>query len=36
LRDHSKRKTHVRFVYVLPQVLHDNFLSEIKYLVNLE
>jgi hypothetical protein len=31
-------KTHVivRFVYVLPEVLHCNFLSEIKYLFNLE
>jgi hypothetical protein len=24
------------FVYVLPEVLHGDFLSEIKYLVNLE
>jgi hypothetical protein len=31
LRDNSKRKTRVRFVYVLP-----DFFSEIKYLVNLE
>jgi hypothetical protein len=36
LRDNSKRKTRVRFVYVLPEVLHGDFLSEIKYLVNLE
>ena len=36
LRDHSKRKTRVRLVYVLPEVLHCDFLSEIKYLVNLE
>jgi hypothetical protein len=36
LRDHSKRKTRVRCVYVLPEVLHGDFLSEIKYLVNLE
>ena len=32
----SKRKTRVRFVYVLPDVLNGDFLSEIKYLVNLE
>jgi hypothetical protein len=36
LRDHSKRKTRVQFVYVLPEVLHGDFLSEIEYLVNLE
>jgi hypothetical protein len=36
LSDNSKRKTRVRFVYVLPEVLHGDFLSEIKYLVNLE
>ena len=36
LRDNSKRKTRVRFVYVLPEVLHGDFFSEIKYLVNLE
>ena len=36
LRDHSKRKPRVRFVYVLPEVLHGDFLSEIKYFVNLE
>jgi hypothetical protein len=36
LRDNSKRKTRVRFVYVLPEVLHGDFLSEIEYLVNLE
>ena len=31
-----KRKTRVRFVYVIPEVLHGDFLFEIKYLVNLE
>jgi len=36
LRDNSKRKTRVRFVYVLPEVLHGDFLSEIRYLVNLD
>jgi hypothetical protein len=36
LRDDSNNKTRVRFVYVLPEVLHGNFLSEIKYLFNLE
>jgi hypothetical protein len=35
-KDQSKRKTCVRFVYILPQVLHGFLLSEIKYLVNLE
>ena len=29
-------KTRVQFVYVLPEVLHGDFLSEIKYLFNLE
>ena len=29
-------KTLVRYVYVLPEVLHGDFLSEIKYLFNLE
>jgi hypothetical protein len=36
LRDNSKRKTRVWFVYALPEVLHSDFLSEIKYLFNLE
>jgi hypothetical protein len=36
LRDDSNSKTHVRFVYVLPEVLHAHFLSKIKYLFNLE
>jgi hypothetical protein len=36
LRDDSNNKTRVRFVYVLPEVLHGDFLSEIKYLFNLE
>jgi hypothetical protein len=36
LRDDSNSKTRVRFVYVLPEVLHGDFLSEIKYLFNLE
>ena len=36
LRDDSNSKTRVRFVYVLPEVLHVDFLSEIKYLFNLE
>jgi hypothetical protein len=36
LRDDSNSKTCVRFVYVLPEVLHSDFLSEIKYLFNLE
>jgi hypothetical protein len=36
VRDHSKRKARVQFVYVLPEVLHDDFLLKIKYLVNLE
>jgi hypothetical protein len=36
LRVHSKRKTPVLFVYVIPDVLHGDILSEIKYLVNLE
>ena len=34
--DNSNRKTRVRFVYVLPDVLRGDLLSEIKYLVNLE
>ena len=36
LRDDSNSKTRVRFVYVLPEVLHSDFLSEIEYLFNLE
>jgi hypothetical protein len=36
LRDDSNSKTRVRYVYVLPEVLHGDFLSEIKYLFNLE
>jgi hypothetical protein len=32
--DNSNRKTHVRFVYVLPHILHGDFFYEIKYLVN--
>jgi hypothetical protein len=36
LRDDSNSKTRVRVVYVLPEVLHGDFLSEIKYLFNLE
>ena len=36
LRDDSNSKTSVRFVYVLPEVLHGDFLSEIKYLFNQE
>ena len=32
----AKKKTRVRFVYVLPEVFHGVFLSQIKYLVNLE
>ena len=34
--DDSNSKTRVWFVYVLPEVLHDDFLSEIKYSFNLE
>jgi hypothetical protein len=36
LIDDSNSKTHVRFVYVLPEVLYGDFVSEIKYLFNLE
>ena len=36
LRDGSGRGTRVRFAYVLPEVLHGDFFSEIKYLVNIE
>jgi hypothetical protein len=32
LRDDSNSKTRVRFAYVLPEFLHGDFLSEIKYL----
>jgi hypothetical protein len=32
----TNSKTRVRFVYVLPEVLHGDFLSEIKYLFKLE
>ena len=32
----TNSKTRVRFVYVLLEVLHSDFLSEIKYLFNLE
>ena len=31
----TNSKTRVRFVYVLAEILHDDFLSEIKYLFNL-
>ena len=31
-----ERKTRVQYVYVLPEVLHGDFVSEIKYWVNLE
>ena len=34
--DNSNRKTRVRFVYVLPNILHGDFFYEIKYLVNPE
>jgi hypothetical protein len=34
--DDSNSKTRVRFIYVLPEVLHGDFLSKIKYLFNLE
>jgi hypothetical protein len=33
LRDDSNSKTRVRFVYVLPHILHGDFVYEIKYLV---
>ena len=36
LGDDSNSKTRVRYVYILPEVLHGDFLSEIKYLFNLE
>jgi glycerol-3-phosphate responsive antiterminator len=36
MKSDSNSKTRVRFVYVLPEVLHGDFLSEIKYLFNLE
>ena len=36
LRDDSNSKTRVRFAYVLSEFLHGDFLSEIKYLFNLE
>jgi hypothetical protein len=43
LRDHSKRKTRVQFVYVLPDVLHGDFFiwnkifsqSRVKYFTNI-
>jgi hypothetical protein len=35
LRDDSNSKTRVRFVYVLREVLHGDFLSEIKYLISI-
>ena len=34
LRDDSNSKTRVQFVYVLPHILHGDFVYEIKYLVN--
>ena len=33
LRDDSNSKTRVQFVYVLPHILHGDFVYEIKYLV---
>jgi hypothetical protein len=35
-KEMSNSKTLVRFVYVLPEVLHGDFLSEVKYLFNPE